>query len=63
MIERLGQVLYWTGCVFAALIFVGGALVARTETYNPWGVFFVFAVAAVVVWVIGRGVRYVLTGL
>lgn len=62
MIARLGNVLYWTGCVFAVLIAVGGALIARNETYNPGGEFALFALTAAVVWVIGRACRYILAG-
>ena len=62
MIVRIGNVLYWTGCVLAALIVVFGGLTAHNETYNPWGEFIVFALVAAVVWVVGRGCRYILAG-
>jgi hypothetical protein len=62
MIARLGNVLYWAGCIFAVIIGGGGALIARNDTYNPWGMFLSFAVIAAVVWVIGKTCRYILAG-
>jgi hypothetical protein len=62
MIARLGNVLYWAGCVLAALIAGFGAIAAFQETWNPWGSFIVCAMVAAVVWIIGRICRYVLAG-
>lgn len=62
---RLGNVLYWTGCVFALIIVGCGVLGVALEPGNnneTWIVIMITAVFAAVVWVIGRACRYVLAG-
>jgi hypothetical protein len=67
MAERLGDVLYWLGCVVAILLAAGAAWVlldtrnSRPEMIAPGFIAFVFA-PAVVVWLVGRACRYVLAG-
>jgi hypothetical protein len=56
---RLGDVIYWLGCLVAAVIVVLGAT-------NYWlgqgrlGAFISWALLAAITWVIGYAVRYVL---
>lgn len=61
MIGRLGNVLYWVGSAISALIIIGGIVLVLNRTLNL--VDFIFlALAAVVVWITGRGCRYILCG-
>jgi hypothetical protein len=65
MATRLGNVIYWLGCVIAALILAADAAEWFGEAqYRSDGlpVVLVIAVAAAIVWVIGRAFRYVLAG-
>jgi hypothetical protein len=62
MIARLGNVLYWTGCIFAVLIASGGALMAHNDTFNPGGILTLFLVIAGIVWAVGRACLYILAG-
>ena len=63
MLQRLGQVLYWTGCAVAALaialalfgIFVGSG----NDRYPLIVVSIVFGALS---WAFGRACRYVLSG-
>jgi hypothetical protein len=56
MLARLGDVLYWAGCLIAAA-FIGLELHAR----NPSDWLFVISFS-VVMWLLGRAARYVLAG-
>lgn len=62
MAARLGDVIYWAMCGVAALALALLAFVALNPGSEavPWGIF--FGVAAVVAWLFGRAVRYVLAG-
>ena len=63
MIRRLANVIYWTASSIAAVVFLFGAFVAsREEVYSPALVLLIFAIVAALVWLVGRGVRYVLAG-
>jgi hypothetical protein len=70
MIERLGNVLYWTGNIFAALLVLAGATMAvvMIRTDNPTDVASApyvgagIALSALIPWLIGRAFRYVLAG-
>jgi hypothetical protein len=65
MLARLGNVLYWLGCILAALIITAAIVEWFGEAQyrsNGWAIVFEFAVFAFVVWVIGRMCRYVLSG-
>lgn len=65
MLARLGHVLYWVGCIFAALTIGAGALVWVAEgrvRSDGATVLAGFAVCAVVIWLIGMACRYVLSG-
>lgn len=59
MIERFASVIYWASCVAAAL--TCAVFVAIANKDGPW-VLALGAVAAGVIWVAGRAVRYVLAG-
>jgi hypothetical protein len=65
MLARLGNVLYWLGCILAALIMAAAIVEWFGEAQylpNGWVIIFEFAVFAFVVWGIGRMSRYVLSG-
>jgi hypothetical protein len=64
MTERLGNVLYWAGCIIAALLAAGAAWVAWTEAREERDLFFAIFIftPAVVAWLLGRACRYVLAG-
>lgn len=63
MVARLGDVLYWLGCIIAGLfgILILISLIWGTGTTEPFGVI-LFGVAAVIIWTIGRACRYVMAG-
>jgi hypothetical protein len=70
MIQRLGNVLYWLGCVVAALLVAGGGVMAivmaRSTNVNdvsaaPY-VGASLAAAAIVPWTFGRACKYIFTG-
>lgn len=65
MAGRIGNVLYWLGCIVAGLITILAVGMYLAETHNKSeallvsGFILIFAVAA---WLIGRACRYVLAG-
>jgi hypothetical protein len=65
MRARFGDVLYWVGCVLAALIVAIDTYVWVREGFARSDGLWVsseFQLAALIVWLIGRGCRYVLSG-
>jgi hypothetical protein len=65
MRARPGNVLYWLGCILAALIIAAAIVEWFGEAQylpNGWAIIFEFAVFAFVVWGIGRMCHYVLSG-
>ena len=63
MAERLGHVLYWTGCVLAILTIAIGVFLSLDESNTfAWEVRVIAIVIAVLFWLIGRACRYVLAG-
>jgi uncharacterized SAM-binding protein YcdF (DUF218 family) len=65
MLARLGNVLYWLGCIVAAVIIAAGIAEWFGEAQyrtDGYGIVIGFAVAALIAWLIGRGFRYVLAG-
>jgi hypothetical protein len=63
MLARLGDVLYWLGCVLAAILVVGGAVFwFRDNSADDPYLFSVVAVAAFAIWVVGLACRYILSG-
>jgi hypothetical protein len=64
MAERLGHVLYWAGCVLAALAIGVGAFLsfAMVQRSDSIFVLVVATVVAILIWLLGRACRYVLAG-
>ena len=63
MLSRLGDVLYWLGCILAAIVVVwGGVFAFRGDNADDPYLFSVVAVAAFAIWVVGRALRYILSG-
>lgn len=62
MLARLGNVLYWLGCIVAGLIIVADGWDYYMEGTQDKGAYVFIAVIALVVWVVGRACRYVLAG-
>jgi hypothetical protein len=66
MLARLGNVLYWFGCIVAAVLLAAGAAEWFGEAQyrkDGYGIVVGFAVAALIIWLIGRAFRYVLAGM
>jgi hypothetical protein len=59
MIERLGNVLYWTCCI-AAMLAAAIAVVVLFGTEKFLAI--VFAVIALICYGVGRALRYILVG-
>jgi hypothetical protein len=65
MLARLGNIIYWLGCIVAALVIAAGTAEWFSEAQyrtRGYGIVIGFAVAALIVWLIGRAFRYVLAG-
>lgn len=64
MAARLGNVLYWTGLVIAALVVAGGLFLsfAMVQESDAWFVRIITAISAALAWGVGRACRYVLAG-
>src|SRR5262245_12846170 len=64
MLARLGNVLYWLGCIAAVVIVGFAGIVYFSEGQRPSDlpVVVVLGVIAAVAWLIGRACRYVLAG-
>ena len=62
MLERLANVIFWTGNIFAALSILIGIIAALNERHNGWIVLSAFFVFAVIIWVRARAIKYVLIG-
>jgi hypothetical protein len=63
MAARFANAIYWTACVaavlWAAFVFAIGAV----QTHPDWTISTPIAIAgAVVIWIIGRAIRYVFAG-
>ena len=63
MLDRLGNVVYWA-CTAGAFLWMAFALYAESTSNRPnWGLaLFLGAIIAVPLWLIGRAVRYVVSG-
>ncbi len=61
ILARLGNVLYWLGCGLAFAVLALGGIMANADKE---GIYIVTTamVAAVLVWLVGRACRYVLSG-
>ncbi len=68
MASRLGDVLYWIGCLFTAVFVAGGvamqfvAIPDHEPVSNRLFLTFSFIILAVGAWLIGRAAKYVLAG-
>jgi hypothetical protein len=63
VLSRLGDFLYWLGCILAAIVVVWGVLFCfRGDHADDPYLFSVVAVAAFSIWVIGRALRYIISG-
>ena len=63
VLSRLGDILYWIGCILAAIVVVwGGVFCFRGEHGEDPYLFPVVAVAAFSIWVIGRALRFIISG-
>ena len=63
VLARLGDILYWIGCILAAIVVVWGALFCfRGDNADDPYLFLLIAVAAFSIWVIGRALRNILSG-
>jgi hypothetical protein len=63
VLARLGDLLYWIGCILAATVVVWGAVFCfRGDHADDPYLFSLVAVAAFSIWVIGRALRYILSG-
>ena len=64
MAARIGNVLYWLGCAIAVVIAVFAVAIyivdGRTHS-DGLIVFAVFLAAAIISWVIGRALQYILS--
>ena len=63
VVYRLGRVLYWTGCIIASLSAALGLLsfFVNPDIIDPQAWMF-FWPLAIVVWLIGRAMQYILSG-
>lgn len=63
MLARLGNVVYWLGCILAAATVAFWVVLVHTtnDGRDAFGVA-LFAIVAVGFWLIGRAFRYVLSG-
>jgi hypothetical protein len=61
MLARLGDVIYWVGCIVAAAIL---ALGVADYWFGRGGLFVLISWMAVaaIPWLIGEAIRYILTG-
>ena len=64
MTERLGNALYWASCIISGL-FLLAAAAGAVFGHGPDRFFAIaiFAVIALVSWIIGRACRYMLAGI
>ena len=58
MPARLGNVLYWMGCILAALILICFQILASNENPDSWGLASFGLAFAVVSWLAGRAVLH-----
>ncbi len=59
IVYRLGWISYWTFCIIAGLAALIGGLYAYVEPNSDWFVLLIFAGVA---WLMGRAIRYILSG-
>ena len=63
VLARIGNVLYWLGCILATLMLAFSVLDwLSTDRPIDHIEFLRFSLAALLIWLIGRACRYVLSG-
>lgn len=63
MLVRLGQVLYWAGCIAAVLILIAGFLLFSGTSGGDLLLYAgLTAICAALTFLLGRAARYVLAG-
>ena len=62
MLTRLGQVLYWVASAAAALIVLWMAYIFIQEPQTDWDTIIGGIASALILWLVGRGILYVLAG-
>jgi hypothetical protein len=63
-VARLANAIYWASCIAAMLWAVFVFAMGAVQTHPNWTISTPIAiVGAVVIWIIGRAIRYVLAGL
>jgi hypothetical protein len=64
VLTRLGDVLYWLGCILAAIVVAWGVQVCLGDTNNADDPYMLAPIAAgaFAIWTIGRACRYILSG-
>lgn len=60
ILVRLGRVFYWAACALAGIIAIGGPLLTLHRPDSVTFITFVSWAVAGLIWLIGRGCRYVL---
>ncbi len=61
MFERLGKVIYWAACAVSGLLAVLGiASLLFANEPAKWGLFAIWLGGALLVWLSGRAVLYIL---
>jgi hypothetical protein len=61
MLARLVDVIYWGGCVLAALWLVYCLLIMSDDGYSMQ-ILLIALVGSALIWLVGRAIRYVLAG-
>jgi hypothetical protein len=62
MLDRLGNVLYWAGCIAAGLTVLLGLILMQDMQDEKAVVFIFFVVVAAGFWLVGRALQYILSG-
>jgi hypothetical protein len=58
VLARLGNAIYWIGCIAAGITVVGGGFEAISGAFDsPW-YFLIVVLAAAIIWLMGWGFRY-----
>jgi hypothetical protein len=58
VLARLGNVIYWIGCIAAGITVVAGGFETISGAFDsPW-YFLIVVLAAAIIWLMGWGFRY-----
>jgi hypothetical protein len=61
MLKRLGDVVYWLGCIAAGITLLAGGYEAAWGAFDSRWYFLIVVVVAAVVWLLGSIFRHVIT--